>query len=364
MRLDEPLDAGERMDAPPDAPPLDGAGDGGALDAGADAPDAAARPCVSGIEIGPSPATAPAAAPTLAGTGTGGLLALLLPPPARATAATRTALYVLDAEGAVLSVEEVDLDDGTGAPAETATVHRRRDAPGVLVLGPTEARLRDEGGAWTSIALPLPPLVARQREAGWLDDARFAYVAEGAGEPLVVIEPAGARATVTSLATGGAARVLVAPGAVVVSPAPPIATITEHDAALALTLELDWPTGPLGGRLLGATLAGGRRWLLTDGEEFRTVTALHRVEATGPTLLLGETLLGPLTTRADDDLVTIVTADGALLAFDFARDAFLRFLPSGARSLGLVERAGPGFVILTREPGTTAEVLVLRCVAP
>lgn len=371
VRLDDPLDAAiaPERDAPDEAAldaPLDAGvrDDAGAPDA---PPDAPGRPCLTGLEVAASPATVPASAPTLA---TSGALAarrfgLLLPPPARAASAT-TGLYVLDGEGATLAVEELDLDDGAGAAAATATVHGRRDAPGFLVLAPAEARLRGETGTWTSIALPLPPLTSRQREAGWIDDAHFAYVAEGLGEPVVVVDAASTSATVSGLTTAGAARVLVGLGAVVLVAAAPDPAITEHDAALATTptLEIDWPGGPIGDRLIGATRSGGRRWLVHDAGEFRTQTELYRVEAAGPSFVLRQQLLGPLVTASEDDLVTITTADGGLTVFDFASDTFVPLLAGGASGLGLAERADDGYVVVTREPGATGDALVFRCIAP
>lgn len=372
VRLDDPLDASDAAtldaaDAPPadpqDAPPLDGRAP---EDAGlADAPDAPARPCIAGVDVVPSPATAPSAAPTLAATGT--LLdrryALLLPPSARLST-TRTGLYVLDRGGATLDVVELDLVDGAGTAADTATVHRRRDAVGFLVLAPTEARLRDDAGGWTSIPLPMPPLVSRQREAGWLDDARFAYVGAGPGEPIVVLDTASASGTASPVTTAGAARVLFGLGAVVIAASLPDPAISEHDATLTAlpTFRIDWPAGPIGDRLLGATLDGGRRWLVRDTGEFRAQTELYRVDAAGPAFVLGQMLLGPLQTESDDDLVTIVTSDGGVTVFDFTSDAFVPLVPAGATSLGLAERDDDGFVVVTREPAVTGEALVFRCV--
>lgn len=367
------LGAACRYDVVLDEPPLSDAGqqeDAQPVDASR-GPDAAAdagpltRACIDGHEVAPSPATEATSAPTLAHVGAGPLrrYALLLPPPAR-VGSSRTALYLLDAEGNIASLEELELLEGGGGPAQTPTVHARRDAAGLIVLSPTEARVRDELGGWSTIALPRAPVLARQREAGWIDEARFVYVGQGAGEPLVIVEPALGTASVSSLQTEGSARVLIGVGSVVVSATPPLRTIREFDGAFAETLRVEWPMEPpLGPRLVGAMRGAQRRWLVHDDGEFRTQVELYRVDAMGPEFLLREQHLGPLSTRFEDELVAISTSDGGLSAFDFLSEGFTRLVPGGVSTLALVTRGEPGFAVVTRELRGGVESLFFRCVA-
>lgn len=361
-RFEIQLDAMHGIDAgAPDAGPPD---DGGPSDAGLDAPG---HGCTHGVDLVPSPPTGATSAPTLASSGSGEtrVLGLLLPPPAR-IGASDTGLYLLDHEGRMLDAPvELSIDDGSGGEASTATIHGRADAPGFLVLGPRAASLLDESGTGTPITLPLAPLPARQRDAGWIDADHFVYVGSGAGEPLVVLEVSSSSATISALPTEGVARVIVVAGAVVISPTPPDGTIREYDTSLTESFAYTWPGGPLGARLMGATLAGGRRWLANDSQEFRTATDLQSVDADGTTVIATSLIMGPITTQQRGELVTIVPTDGALVVLDFRDDVFHRLLGAGtANSLGLVERDDDDYVTVTREPSATADVLVFRCVTP
>jgi hypothetical protein len=164
--------------------------------------------------------------------------------------------------------------------------------------------------------------------------------------------------------TGGAdraERVYVTRGAIVVSPALPDATVREYDPTLTESFAFTWPRAPLGPRLMGATLTGGRRWVTNDSAEFRTQTEINAVDATGPTLVAGEPILGPVITEQRGDLVTVRTGDGRIVVVDFATNAFVR-LDGDASSIALVERADDGYVTVTREPGATGDALVFRCV--
>lgn len=353
VRLDEPRDAPAHdggADAPvrdtPDAPPPD-------------APDAPARPCLAGVPLLSLASVAEARRITLA-PGEDGLFALLLPP---STTGASARLVRVDGEGTVRSTRELTIVDGSGSPTDAVTLHRRQDAAGFVLLGPTELRVLDAMGDDEGAAVPLPlaPAPAFARSAGWIDAEHFVYVGAGAAQSLVRVRLTATEriAEVSSIGAAGAARVWVAPGAVTISDLAPSTGAREHDATLGSpALSIAWSDGPLAERLLGAFTGTERRWLVSDGSEFRTGVAVFRVEAAGATAVgSGTLLIGPVDVVQHDDLVSTLSGDGAVRAYDFASERFVDFgsTPSG---LALIERDGAGFVWVTLD----GAMLSWRCV--
>jgi hypothetical protein len=352
-----------RVDDPLDAPAPDAGRDAGEADAPplTDAPDAPLRACLGGVPLLTLADSAAAGSITLAASGD--RFALLLPP---STTGASARLVHVDREGAMLSSRDVTLLDGTGAPTDAIAVHRRADGPGFVLLGPTALQLLDAAGAddGAAIALPDAPDPEHLRAAGWLDGAHFVYAAAGAGRPLVDVRVTATERTASLSAASAdlAARVCVGGGVVTIAELAPSTVAREHDVTLgAPTLSTSWPDGmPIAHRLFGAFTDTERRWLVSDGSEFRSAVGAYRVDAAGATLIgSAMTVIGPVDVVQHGDLVSTRAGDGAVRAYDFSRARFFE-LGSTTGPVALIERDGEGFVWVTLD-GTT---LTFRCAEP
>lgn len=362
--LEPPIDASPGQDARViDAPEID-------VDAGEDGP----RACeVAPVTIALASNAPPLERPTLAVSGQADTLryGVLLPPAASPTATEETRLVITDRHGTVLHERAFDLDDASGAPTSSATIHSLplgASEEGFLLLAPRQVWLLDGDGEGAPTALVAAPSPTWQRAAAWIDDERFVFVSDTPDLRLAVFDRSTREVRTTSISAADAACVHVDADGVTISSVGPLTETVVYDPDLsgAETLRTTWDDGGLlAERLIAVGATGAERtWLVRDSSEFRTAVTSYRISALDPPSARGSlVLVGPLAASREGARVVIASSDPALTIYSLETHTFAMGPPTAGDPIIVeAERDGSSISILALRPATDGRVsLELTC---
>lgn len=286
-----------------------------------------------------------------------------------------TSLIVADREGAVLHSRPLAIEDASGAPVSSATLHGLSfSSPdeGFLILAPTAIWPLDAAGAGDPIAIDPGPSADWQRSAGWIDDDRFLFVTNTPDLRLAVFARSTRAVTLTPISTRGAARVLVSPGELTISSAGPGTEVVVYDSTLsgAVILRSEWHDGtPVQARLLVATSGPGERtWMIRDSAEFRAALQAYRVPLGGDPIAVGASppsLLSPVIASLEGDMIAIYSSRPTLTLFALDTALYTELPPPPGMVLVEPERDGGQVALLTLRPSATGALSIeLTCGVP